>query len=124
MTHGRKLLLGFLSVLPAMTAPVCFIALMLALTPEAPSAAPGAPLTVGTQLAVFVVTVAIPALFALSTLVLGAMALFYIIHAARSPSRSALWIVSLLCAPILAVPAYWVLKIRSAPVTNSGLERR
>ena len=123
MPRGRTLLLGILSVLPALTLPVCFIVLLLTLTPDPPSAASAAPLTMGAQLTVFVVTVAMPALFMLCTLILGGMALYYIIHAARSPSRSALWIVSLILAPIFAVPAYWLLKIRSAPVTSSGQQR-
>lgn len=123
MTHGRKLFLGFLSVLPALTAPLCVIVLLFALTPDPPSAAPAAPLTAGTQVAAFFFTVAIPALFVLSALVLGGMALFYIVHAARSRSQRAPWIVSLLLAPILAVPAYWLLKIRSAPDTNSRSDR-
>ena len=78
MTKTRTYLLGAASVIPPITLPVCFVWLFFALVPDpVKPGPPDAAVDANTQAAVFLCTVALPATFLVSALILAAVGLFF-----------------------------------------------
>ncbi len=103
MMRATRVLLGIGSLLPVFVIPTSFALTWIL-------AEPGAGEIAAT------LTIVVPGFMVLSLLVFCAVQWFYIVHAYRNERATEqrwLWIAFLLCAQIIAVPAYWHRKIRA-----------